>query len=112
MTQFQAFHSFNLLFKSLFNKQMQQRQEHSLDIPSVLQIEIAGKTVRVFVFPESSTTSSDMGGGNGNAPGKPPASFLRYSFQVGSVETFERQLEAAQTAFGWPPEEFVPVVYR
>ena len=32
--------------------------------------------------------------------------------QVGSVETFERQLEAAQTAFGWPPEEFVPVIYR
>jgi hypothetical protein len=32
--------------------------------------------------------------------------------QVGSVETFERQLEAAQASFGWPPEEYVPVIYR
>ena len=44
-----------------------------------MQIEIAGKTVKVFVFPESSTAAGD---GTSASAGKPPASFPRYSFQV------------------------------
>jgi hypothetical protein len=47
-----------------------------------LQIEIAGKTVKVFVFPETTAAGGSDVGGMSGAPGKPPVSFPRYSFQV------------------------------
>jgi hypothetical protein len=148
-----------------------------------MQIEIAGKTVRVFVYPGAGTSGQE-----GNVRGEQAASTLQYTFQVrhalkiaasgrlpstfrvpserlpsvttheatraccasckpcmpcsrqthaaqtapsaaargaaceqrgyqwrvqvGSVESFERQLEAAQAALGWAPEEWVPVIYR
>ena len=51
----------------------------SIQLGCVVQIEIAGKTVKVFVFPETATAAGD---GTGAASGQPPASFPRYSFQV------------------------------
>lgn len=53
-----------------------------------LQVEIAGKSVRVFVFPEAPA--------GGSQPAASEQSVARYTFQVGSVDTFERQLESAQ----------------
>eukprot|EP00892_Ulva_mutabilis_P001410 jgi/Ulvmu1/1126/UM106_0043.1 len=68
------------------------------------KVEIAGKTVRVFVFPETA--------GAGTQQGATEQSAAKYTFQVGSVDTFERQLESAQASLGWAPQDFVPVVYR
>lgn len=47
-----------------------------------VQIEIAGKTVKVHVFPEPSSASGGGDSSGSGASGKPPASFPRYSFQV------------------------------
>ena len=49
--------------------------------------------------------------GAGGGGGAPRPSVHRYSFQIGSVESFERHLEDAQRSFGWAPEDFVPVIY-
>lgn len=37
---------------------------------------------------------------------------VRLVFYIGSVEAFERQMEAAQKRLGIPPEEFVPIKYH
>jgi AFG3 family protein len=35
----------------------------------------------------------------------------RYYFYIGSIETFERQMEEAQRELGKDPQDFVPVIY-
>ncbi len=36
---------------------------------------------------------------------------LRYHFNVGSVDSFERKLDEAQEDLGWDPANFIPVTY-
>ena len=74
-----------------------------------MQVVVAGKEARVYVFPDDAPAPSAAGAG-GAAPAPRPSTH-RYSFQIGSVESFERHLEDAQRAFDWPPETHVPVVY-
>ena len=36
---------------------------------------------------------------------------VRYHFNVGSVDSFERKLDEAQEDLGWGPDTFIPVTY-
>jgi hypothetical protein len=47
-----------------------------------MQVEIAGKAVKVFVFPETTSVSTEGTEGISGGPGKPPVSYPRYIFQV------------------------------
>lgn len=81
---------------------------------AALQVVVAGKEARVYVFPDDTSAAPASGGTSGagsGAPSQQRPSVHRYSFQIGSVESFERHLEDAQRAFDWPPETHVPVVY-
>ena len=99
-----------------------------------LQVVVAGKEARVYVYPEAAKSSAKSGSsdsasnysgsteqvssdssGSGSGAQSSAAvsrnSVHKYTFQIGSVESFERHMEDAERAFGWRPEEFVPIVY-
>lgn len=40
-----------------------------------------------------------------------PASQHKYSFNIGSIDSFDRKMEEAQEALGFDPNEFVPITY-
>lgn len=78
------------------------------------KVEVAGKTVRVYVYrdkPQAQESSNEIAGPGTAEPARPRPSVLKYQFQIGSPDAFERRLEEAQRAFGWAEEDFVPVVY-
>lgn len=68
------------------------------------QVEVAGKTVRVYVY------GAPVRDATGAATGA-PASVLKYKLQIGSPDGFERKMEEAQSQLGWPLADHVPVVY-
>ena len=43
--------------------------------------------------------------------GQGPPAVHKYSFNVGSVDSFERKLEEAQEDLGWDPNNHIPVTY-
>ncbi|RKO87009.1 peptidase family M41-domain-containing protein [Blyttiomyces helicus] len=60
--------------------------------------------VRVFLRPDAPQMQ--------HRPGSPPATSSRYYFTIGSVESFERNLEIAQRELGIPQHEKIPVSYN
>lgn len=66
---------------------------------------VVNKTlVRVHLRPDAQPMSRPLGGGNTAGP---PA----YFFTIGSLESFERQLEEAQNELGIPSRDRIPVSY-
>lgn len=49
--------------------------------------------------------------GVGNEANSQSRAQLRYHFNVGSVDSFERKLDEAQEDLGWDPANFIPVTY-
>ena len=47
---------------------------------------------------------------SGSASANGPSQYKFY-FNIGSVDSFERQLEEAQETLGWNPDEFIPITY-
>eukprot|EP00891_Asterochloris_glomerata_P002430 jgi/Astpho2/2430/e_gw1.00044.20.1_t len=47
---------------------------------------------------------------SGSASAGGPSQY-KYYFNIGSVDSFERQLEEAQETLGWNPDEFIPITY-
>ena len=47
---------------------------------------------------------------SGAASANGPSQY-KYYFNIGSVDSFERQLEEAQETLGWNPDEFIPITY-
>jgi AFG3 family protein len=102
---------------------------------AVARLEVAnGNLVRVFVRP--SAAAAVAGPAPGGAPGAgagdaaaaemaigggaagasaggaaPDGSALKYTFVIGSVDSFERKLDEAQRELGIPTDAFVPVKY-
>ncbi|KAI8817710.1 peptidase family M41-domain-containing protein [Fimicolochytrium jonesii] len=61
-------------------------------------------TVRVYLRPDAPQLRS-------SPKGAMPAHVAHYYFTIGSTESFENQLEAAQRELGIPPRERIPVTY-
>lgn len=78
-----------------------------LDKGLVDSLQVINKsTVRVYLRPDSSLASSSPSSSQiGSGRGGP------YVFTIGSVESFERNLEIAQKELGIPPRERIPVSY-
>ncbi|XP_059660776.1 ATP-dependent zinc metalloprotease FTSH 10, mitochondrial-like isoform X2 [Cornus florida] len=78
-------------------------------------IVVSNKSVaKVYVrnSPRKQTSDDDVIQGPGNAnPAKGNTSQYKYSFNIGSVESFEEKLEEAQEALGIDPHDYVPVTY-
>lgn len=55
--------------------------------------------------------SSGMNGRSATADGRPITSDAPFYFNIGTVDTFERKLEAVQEDLGLEPDDFVPVTY-
>mmetsp|Transcript_39758 Transcript_39758/g.71363 ORF Transcript_39758/g.71363 Transcript_39758/m.71363 type:complete len:873 (-) Transcript_39758:137-2755(-) len=75
----------------------------------VEKVEVTNKTqVKVYVTPGGSQSNElqTMAPAQGNSGG-----VYKYYFNIGSVESFERKLEDAQSALGWSSDEFIPVTY-
>ena len=51
--------------------------------------------------PAASTSASACG----------PQSQHKYSFNIGSIDSFDRKMEEAQEALGFDPNEYVPITY-
>jgi len=51
--------------------------------------------------PAASTSASARG----------PQSQHKYSFNIGSIDSFDRKMEEAQEALGFDPNEYVPITY-
>ncbi|GMH37425.1 hypothetical protein BSKO_05298 [Bryopsis sp. KO-2023] len=85
----------------------------------VERVEVVNKTmVRVYVRqtppqpkPDQDAIEDDMVFDKPkNVPsGQPPV--YKFFFHIGSVDSFERQLEVAQQQLGWKSEEYIPVKY-
>ena len=58
-------------------------------------------------------TSEDdiQAAGSSSAPTRGTQSQHKYSFNIGSVESFDRKMEEAQEALGFDPNEFIPITY-
>lgn len=52
-----------------------------------------------------------MQAGMGSSEAGAQRAQLRYHFNVGSVDSFERKLDEAQEDLGWDPANFIPVTY-
>jgi AFG3 family protein len=65
----------------------------------------------VYVFEDAPPSAHRIEGGGAPAGAPPGPSTHRYTFQIGSIDSFERHLEEAQRSFGWSAEDFVPVIY-
>ena len=84
------------------------------------RIEVSNKTqAKVYVYnspraPGASRDATADGAGRGafaaNAGGA-DAPRLKYAFNIGSLDSFERKMEEAQELLGVDPHEFVPVTY-
>ncbi|KAL3140183.1 ATP-dependent zinc metalloprotease FTSH 10, mitochondrial [Trebouxia sp. C0009 RCD-2024] len=85
------------------------------------RIEVANKTtakvfVRIGGVPRA---SSDLSTSENDIQPVPttsgatrgPASLHKYSFNIGSIDSFDRKMEEAQEALGFDPNEFVPITY-
>ena len=69
--------------------------------------------VRVGASPRSAgdlAPDSEMEPSTSASPRGAPSQH-KYSFNIGSLESFERKMEEAQEALGFDPNEFVPVTY-
>ncbi|KAJ1406440.1 P-loop containing nucleoside triphosphate hydrolase protein, partial [Ochromonadaceae sp. CCMP2298] len=73
-------------------------------------------------FPQAQDPNAGVGAGAGAGGGggfsrypslgsPPPTKAAAYHFNIGTVETFERKMEEAQTALGVSQRDFIPVVY-
>ncbi|KAK4419056.1 ATP-dependent zinc metalloprotease FTSH 8, mitochondrial [Sesamum alatum] len=79
-------------------------------------IVVSNKSVaKVYVrssAPNNSQTKADMRPDSaGNINGRRNLSRYKFYFNIGSIETFEEQLEEAQEALGIDPHDHVPVTY-
>lgn len=79
------------------------------------RIVVANKSVaKVYVkrSKPSPVETTDSGQGQASAdPNRKDAGLYKYYFNIGSVESFEEKLEAAQGALGINPHDYVPVTY-
>lgn len=46
-----------------------------------------------------------------SAPARGPQSQHKYSFNIGSVESFDRKMEEAQESLGFDSNEYIPITY-
>ncbi|GAV87601.1 FtsH_ext domain-containing protein [Cephalotus follicularis] len=75
---------------------------------------VSNKSVaKVFVrsSPRNQTTEDVLQGPSNGTPARGHGGQYMYSFNIGSVESFEEKLEEAQEALGIDPHEHVPVTY-
>ncbi|KAA6422154.1 MAG: AAA-type ATPase [Trebouxia sp. A1-2] len=84
------------------------------------RIEVANKTtakvfVRVGAVPRSTGGLSPDGdmqpAASTSVPARGPQSQHKYSFNIGSIDSFDRKMEEAQEALGFDPNEYVPITY-
>ncbi|KAL0056074.1 hypothetical protein WJX82_007524 [Trebouxia sp. C0006] len=84
------------------------------------RIEVANKTtakvfVRVGAVPRSTGGLSPDGdmqpAASTSIPARGPQSQHKYSFNIGSIDSFDRKMEEAQEALGFDPNEYVPITY-
>ena len=92
-----------------------------LEAGLVDRVEVSNKTqAKVYVrasprAPGASARAREEGAGTGGGfaanAGDPNAPRLKYAFNIGSLDSFERKMEEAQELLGVDPHEFVPVTY-
>ena len=70
--------------------------------------------VRVGSVPRTSgglSADDDMPVASTSAPVRGPQSQHKYSFNIGSIDSFDRKMEEAQEALGFDSNEYVPITY-
>ena len=74
------------------------------------RIEVSNKTTaKVYVYaspPPAGARNSEFAAASGNR-----GSTMRYYFNIGSLDSFERKMEEAQEVLGTDPHDYVPVTY-
>jgi len=75
----------------------------------VEKLEVSNKTlVKVYISPGGTAHQNELQ----TMPPTPGAGAVyKFYFNIGSVESFERKLEEAQSGLGWASDEFIPVTY-
>lgn len=57
------------------------------------------------------SADDDMPVASTSAPVRGPQSQHKYSFNIGSIDSFDRKMEEAQEALGFDSNEYVPITY-
>lgn len=107
--------SFLFTCLKLFSLQIsfQEFKNKLLEPGLVDHIDVCNKSVaKVYVrsSPRNQTNNDSVQGDIGTS-GRGHAGQYKYSFNIGSVESFEEKLEEAQEALGIDPHDYIPVTY-